>query len=1137
MRTMLSLHLLGPVELRHDGRPLAWPSRKAAAVLLRLALAGPQTRPQLVALLWPDHDEGSGRRNLRRELARLRDAGAGAALRADGDRLALADEVSVDAHAFAALLGRQDGEAALSLWRGAPADGLALAEAPEYMRWLLGERERLQAHWRDALAADAAAHERAGRTAPARAALERLLEADPLQERHHVALMRVLAADGQREAALQRFDHWRRLLADELGLQPMPETEALAHRLRAEPPPAPPPMVRAGWTGELPFVGRQAEVARLQRAFDGGRPIVLAGDAGVGKTRLAQDFAASQGAYALVRCQPGDAELPFAAFARAWRALAGQPPDLGGVAAWVPAELARILPELGPAPPALRNEGERLRFDEACLQAWDAASRDAFDAVVFDDWHLADAASRALLARAAARRRERGAGGAVEILAWRGDADAPGLRDQVQALAAELVVLDRLPAQAVHSLVRQISGATDPARFAARLEAATGGLPFFIVETLRDLAERGLLACDDAGRWHTPFDADTADYRELPLPASVRDAVLARVRRLDSAGARLLEAAALAGEPFAPARLASACALSEGQALLALEQAAQAQLVQARDEGGYGWVHDLARQALDSALTPTRRRLLHHRMALAAEAQGDAAAAARHFEAGGAPSRAVPHRLAAGDAAHALHALAEAAAHWHQGLADAPEPADEAALAARLCLAEWTQGRHDAAQAFHARLQARLAEDHVAPEVRVDLQLRAVDYLSQRGELKDALALLDAMPEPATNVLRLRCWRARVNVLHYLGQVYEGLAVGRKALAVTAPDSRERGELLISLATLAHTGGRMHEAVASADASLTLFERLGDDHGRARSLFYRGIFRIETGAHDAVESDLRASAALAGRHGNVYLQRMVLYNLAASFSNRSRPAEALAVAREAWPTLADAPGEEITLVFRSMFIECHFQRGEWGPMWEHLVPAVEAAAARNQLLTLLSIGNCALEPAAVLGRWDVVEPLLKALDAARALDEVPVAAEIVLGCVYAALVRGDRAAAAAWLARVHPAGEAESPRVRCRAALLRVDFALEGGAGPAALDTLPADDAPGMTPELRLRALLLRWRAGQATRAQVSAALDDPACHAGVALLLARELGGDAYVRQRTRLADGLADWPDLQRSFLATWR
>lgn len=1132
----LALHVLGPAELLRDGRALAWPSRKAVALLLRLALAGPQTRPALVALLWPGHDETTGRRNLRRELARLRDGGAADVLASAGDRLALAPAVRLDATAFVALLERQDAEAALALWRGPLADGLELAETREFTAWLAGERERLHARWRDALAVHATTAEAAGRHDQARVALERLLADDPLQEHHHRHLMQLHAAAGRREAALQQFEQCRRLLADELGLQPMPETLALARSLRDEPAPPAALLPRRVWPGELPFVGREHEVARLQQAFAAGRPIVLAGPAGVGKTRLAVDFAASLGAYAWVRCQPGDAELPFGAYARVLRVLAGQPPDLRGLDGWIVAELARVLPELGTMPPALRNEGERLRFDEACIRAWHVLSRGAFDAIVLDDWHLADAGSRTLLARAAARRREAGPGGAIEILAWRGAPDDPGLPAEVEGLAAECLALQPLPPAAVHSLVRQLTGADDPARFAARLTGATGGLPYFIAETLRDLSERGLLQCDARGRWSTPFDADTADYHELPLAPSVRDAVLARVRRLHPATARLLDAAALAGEPFGAARLASACALSELEALQAMDECARAQLVQPRDGGGFGWAHDLARQAIDAALPPARRRLLHHRLALAAETLGDAAGAARHFEACGEPSRAAPHRRAAGDAAHALHALGDAAAHWRQGLADEPVPDELAALLGRLVDTTWAMGLGEEAAAHHARLQALLDAHALPPPVRTDALLHAARYLHNFGRPDAAMRLLETLPEPDEARLRHRWWVVRLSVLQQCGRLDEALAVGLQALASAGAALRERAELLGILSTVQMFRGEMVAGAEQATAALALYARLQDDAGRARALYQRGCCHTEHGDLGAGAADLRHAATLARQCGHVYLQRVALYNLATIFSNQTRPEEALAVAREAWATMAGEPASELSLIFRTLFIECHHIRGEWAALWLHLEPALDEALAAAQPMVLLSVANAALEPAAALGQWDRVRPLVAALETNGSFESIASASEVMLACAQSALIRRDAASAAAWLDRAAAVGDRERVRVQARLAVLRAHLSLL--AGNVAADGLPADDAPGMNAELRLRALALRCAAAPTPvrRRQAQAALADPQAHAGALLLVAQVVGAAALEQRVERHAAELAGLPGLQAGLRATW-
>ena len=653
-RAMLSLRLLGPVTLARADAPLPLTVRKTAALLVLLALGGALPRARIVALLWPALDEPSGRRNLRRELARLRELGAADAVQTDGDRVALAAAVAVDAQDFSAAA---DADTALQRWHGLPADGLELDDAAPFMDWLAGERERLLARWREHMAASAAAAAARGEVDAALARLDRLLADDPLQERHHRQAMAWLAAAGRREDALARYARCRELLQSELGLAPMAETEALAATLRAAPappgamsaattPPLPrPPEGAALLPAELPFVGREAEVARLERAWRAGGAVLIEGDGGVGKTRLAVDFAAAHGPVAVVRCHPADADEPLASVARVLRTLAGPQPAVDGLPSWVRDELPRLLPALGAAPPPLRSEAERARFGQALALAWRHWAEGDFDAVVLDDWHLADPASQALLPQLLAP--VAGEPPLRTLLVYRPELDDAGAARlaRLREGGAPHLRLEPLAPAAVLDLLQRLSGAARPERFARRLVQATGGHPFHLAETLQHLAELGLLAADADGIWHTPFDDETEDYRELPLPASVRDAVLGRVRRLPEPARRLLDAAALAGEPFDARTLAGACALSEVEADLALEAALDARLLREHDAGGYGFVHDLVPQSLASAMAAARRRLVHRRLALGAEAAGaEPARIAAHFEAGGEPRRALPSR-------------------------------------------------------------------------------------------------------------------------------------------------------------------------------------------------------------------------------------------------------------------------------------------------------------------------------------------------------------------------------------------------------------------------------------------------------------------------------------------------------------
>nr|MBP6765592.1 hypothetical protein [Rubrivivax sp.] len=206
---MWSLALLGPVTLRrgasHTGPALPLPTQKSQALLVLLALDGPTHRARLAHWLWPDTDDSSARRNLRRELARLRDAGAPTLLVSDGELLRLAPALQCDVQAFQEALAQGRFVDALALWQGELADGLQPAAGAEMDQWLAHQRANSRAGRRQALEAAAAQAQANGDMAGALGHLQALLADDPLQEHHHRALMHLHAACGRREAALAQY--------------------------------------------------------------------------------------------------------------------------------------------------------------------------------------------------------------------------------------------------------------------------------------------------------------------------------------------------------------------------------------------------------------------------------------------------------------------------------------------------------------------------------------------------------------------------------------------------------------------------------------------------------------------------------------------------------------------------------------------------------------------------------------------------------------------------------------------------------------------------------------------------------------------------------------------------------------------
>jgi DNA-binding SARP family transcriptional activator len=1168
---MLLLTILGPVGLQRDGVAVALSIKKSLALLLLLARhAAPMPRSRVVALLWPALDEATGRRNLRRELARLREAGVGDAVRADGDTLAASALLACDAQAFVDALARSRHDEALALWRGPAADAFELGDAHAFDDWLAREREQLHEQRRVALRASAAAREASGDVSGALQRIEALLLDDPLQEQHHRDAMRLLGASGRREAALAQYERCRALLRSELGLAPMAETEALAQALRGTPPhgalgaqpngaPTVPTAPRRDGPDfsplppQLPFVGRSAEVEQLERAWASRRPIAIEGEAGIGKSRLAIDFAAAHGPYALARCRPSDAELPYASFTRALRALMGA--ELPALPAWVGEELARLLPETGASALPIQTDEQRARFFEACAVAWQALAVDNFDAVVLDDWHLADAASRSLLAFISVHRGDGAPRDARILLALRpelDDAARDALRALLSASGATHLRLQALSADAVLELVRTLSGADAPVRFAGRLLRATEGNPFFVAETLRHLVELGLLTRDAGGGWQTPFDQETEDYRELPLPASVQETVLARVQRLPAASRRVLEAASLADEPFAASLLAPACALSELETVLAIEGAIDAKLLQEHAAGGFAFAHDLVQQSVSASLGAARRRLVHRRLALSGETTGaPPATIAAHHEASGEPRRAIVHRIAAGDHAERFHALPQAVVQWRKALAHQPDAAQAIGLYKRLNWAAKERTDRPALQQIAAELADLLDARSLTPEEHIDAMLQRCSALTGQGANEQALSDLGAAPEHANERQRAQFAMHRGIALHNLGRAAEALTAVDAALALPALPDEDRIDLLDLAFVSEHNAGRFEAALAHAEAQLALALRIGKAHSIARSRYRRGIQLLQMDRLEAAETDLVTAIDECERFGFVRTGRIALYNLTCLHASRGDSARALAAAERAlgWQPALEAGA--LRAMLRVAMVDAQYALGGLGSAWELARLAVADALAQDEPAVRIIVSTCVMPPLTLVGEVDLARQLMASIDDDALRQLANPASEMWVGRAQLELLQGDVAAAEAALARLAALGAAVEERVRIRRDQVRAALALARGDAALALTLLPADDTPGINGELLSRGMALRVSAlallGHLSEASVQgarAALQSPSLHAGAALELRRALARATrapaaraeYTACVAALSATLATHPAQRAAFDSLW-
>ncbi len=839
MATPLAIELLGTPRIAL-GEELALPTRKSLALLAYLALSGATPRSRLAALLWSEQADDEARRNLRQELHRLQSTRASAWIIAQGDELALRAGGQIDVADFRAAVAAADYPRLAALYRGPLMQDFELKGAAGFMEWLAAHREMLAQTWRAATATRARELEAQGDPRGALTVVRELLEADPLQEAHHREAIRLLGLLGDRDEALAQYERLCTLLRTELALEPLPETTALARRIRLAQQQAVPVAMGATQADlRAPLIGRDDAWMLLGTA--GGKLALITGEAGVGKTRLAEEFAGTLGPLLRIKGHEISRDTPFYPVAEslllAWRVDTTWFEQLEPV--WQ-REVARLLPALAGDDerselPAAEARG---RFLEGLAIALLTAARGG--CLLFDDLHWFDGASTELVAHVV-RRAHR-----VRLLATARTEDIdrnPPLHAALDALGRENLLvraaLAPLTETEVLALVRALSGSSSATVFARRLHAATAGNPLFILESLRDLFSAGVLWREE-GTWATPYDEDTEDYRELPLSPSVRDAVLRRIDRLGEGVRRLLEAGSLAGDGFALDWIGACTALSELELVDAADRAVHANLLR-ESGGGYRFAHDLIRRSLDDSLTAERRRLLHRRLAAAMDSSGAPPAdVARHLESGGRRAEAIAYRVHAAEAAAHIYALPEALAQYDAALGDGAAGAQAFRIeSARVELFRnlGDDAERQAALAAMERLAASIDDATVHAELAVK---RTVDHFEHDRyddalrTAQDALAALRGRIDAAGEAALLLELGATLKALGRLDDAEAQLSIAM---------DRYRDVSLLKYANCAYwlcqcaiARGDLTRAENLCDLSLDATERAGYRRGHALSL-------------------------------------------------------------------------------------------------------------------------------------------------------------------------------------------------------------------------------------------------------------------------------------------------------------
>ena len=699
----MEFRILGPLEVREDGRPvtLAGARQRAFLTLLLLHPNQPIATDRLIDDLYPDESGREATKSLQMQVSRLRRAlGNGRdALEtaAGGYRLKVApDALDLSRFERHAARGRRlaaDGDfagassafaAAMDEWRGQALEDVA------YEPFAQAEISRLEELRLTSLEEYIEAEFALGRHADWVVRLGALTAAHPFREQLCGQLMLALYRTGRQAEALETFQQTRARLKDELGLEPgrrLHDLQAaiLAHDrtldwISADASLPTGPMLPRRLRDAGAFIGREEECARLERMWEEARSTsrlaLVGGEPGIGKTRLAKRIAerahGDGGVVLYGRCDEHLA-IPYRPWAEALAQyveaatdamLAAHVSQHGGAVARLAPVLARRVAQLPDTQPA-RPEIEQYLLFEAVAGLLQAAAGDRPLLVVLDDLQWADRPTLSLLRHVVA------SGGSGLVVATYRDSELEGGSALGEALAqlhreldVERLTLRGLDAADVVALVQVRTGhelEEDEVAHAQELARETSGNPFFLGELLRHHVESGALQHDAAG-WRL-----ARGHRPPRVPDSLRDVITDRVHRLGASTADLLRGAAVIGIDFDLDLLAQVLGREPDELLDSLDHARRARLVREEEDvlGRYRFEHALVTHTLAMELGPTRRARLHRRIALVLEERPDThpGELAYHWTEAGAYDEAIPQSRRAGQ--HALEALApEEAARW-----------------------------------------------------------------------------------------------------------------------------------------------------------------------------------------------------------------------------------------------------------------------------------------------------------------------------------------------------------------------------------------------------------------------------------------------------------------------------------------
>jgi class 3 adenylate cyclase/tetratricopeptide (TPR) repeat protein len=663
-----------------------------------------------------------------------------------------------------------------------------------------------------------------------------------------------------------------------------------------------PIVAQATSSDRVAFVGRDEELARLRAAWEEARSghrtmLVLAGEPGVGKSRLAFEFGLTvQGEGGVVLAGRSDEEnlAPYQPFVEALTHHVAHVAveDLEQMVGPMGAELSRLVPQLAdrlpdlPGPRRAREsepESDRYRLFEAISHYLAQLSQTAPTLLLLDDLQWADKPTLLLLRHIMRSPQDT----PLLIVGTYRDTDvAP--RHPLVALFADLrrarsfdrLLVKGLNARSTAALIRAWSGGDPPTPFSRAVYEETEGNPFFIEEVLHHLRDSGSLQPGE-GRW-----TSGARVEDLGIPEGVSEVIAHRLGRLSEPCIGALTVAAVIGRRFSFRILQQVAAMSEQELVDALDEALAAAIIsEAGEPGNYTFSHALVRETLYARLGTIRRVRQHLRIGevlettFAHDLDHHLGELSYHFSEGAPGSdidRAVDYATRAGDHALAVFAYEEAAEHFERALQalELADHVDESRRAQALLgygVAHLRAG--DGAAADPALSEAaEIARRVGPPELFGRIALATAAWFSgtlqiavdpsMAALLEEALAYLPDADTP----LRARLMSRLATVLYFSPGPYER----RDQLSLAAVEIARKCDDPSTLAAVLsdrHVGmwepSNVEERLATAAEILRVAEGAGDHERALEARGLRLMDLLELGQMDQALPEIRAFTALA----------------------------------------------------------------------------------------------------------------------------------------------------------------------------------------------------------------------------------------------------------------------------------